>query len=450
MRSLLCLGLLCALEAGAEPLVVYTRATPVEARAGVVAIRMAQEALVDVPVDCPDAGQGTFGCRGEERFTRVYGLDFTLERRDARNGSTRFDVEDRGRVFLFLRLERDDLRDFDDEMRRTLLGLAADAFVEDFAGLEPAAAFLARVARLSPQPSFSCFESGPSRTAARYDRQTEKGSDGRVSVVSSGTSTYSLAALADPLCEAGHALLQSIPPDDLRTMPSARALREETVRVDAVDSLPAVAHPEDLVPLPDGFSYTVAEAPGVVRSLSRHSRDANVTASFTRDGVQYSAEVTPASFPPYVVATRGWLARWTIEARERELGPEPRDTLAGRSDLRVALAPTVPPTPVDEERRPTGEPESEAQQPSLDAEAYVAEIAARLDRTGAFEPGTLAELLASDPAGLESPGWILFICREASATFELLPTRAASDVINAGELCAAIDRALARAGVESP
>jgi len=442
------LAVVAALDARAEPLVLYTRATPLEARTGVVEIRTVQEAIADVPVDCAGAEPGSYGCSSEQRFARVYGLDLALERRDARGQTPRLDAEPRGQIYLLLHLERDDLAAFDEELRRGLAGLAADAFVDAFAGLAPGASVFARIAALTPEPSWSCFEDGASRSASRYERRVETGPDGKREIVGSGTTTSTVPALVDRLCQGGAALLRSARSEELRTMPSARALREETALVEFVDQIPDVARAEDLLALPEGFSYTVRRRPGVVTSASRHSRDAQVKATFTRDEVEIGAEVVPAVFPPHVVATRGWLASWTVSTLEREVGSRPRETRAQPVRLRTALVATLPPAPLDGEGRPTGGAPPETVEPRFDTEAYLGQIADRLDRAARLDAETLADAISRDPAGLASQGWILFVCRERSATFELLPTRAAQDIVNAGELCAALDRALARAGVE--
>jgi hypothetical protein len=424
----------------AEPVVLYTRATPVEARTGIVEIRTAQEALADVPVDCAGAEPRSFGCWAEKRFSRVYGLELSFERRDARGDSPQVDLEPRGRIYLFLHLERDDLSAFDDKLRAYVAALAADAFVEPFAYLEPQGEPFSGVPRLSPEPSWSCFEDGSNRSAAVYERQVET-RNGKREIVGSGTSTRTTPEWTERLCSAGAALVRSAQPIELRTTPSARALREERVIVGFADLLPRDAQAEDLMPLPAGFSYTVSEAPGVLRSSSYRTQDSKVTSSFAKSGVRLGAEVVPAAFPPYVAATRGWIAEWTIETIDRELGARPSEKREQAIVVRSALVATRPPTPVDDQGKPTGAP-PERVEPRFDGAAYLEEIASRLDHAARLDADTLAEAIAEDPAGLLSQGFVLFLCRERSATFELLPTGAAQQVTNAGELCAALDRAL--------
>jgi hypothetical protein len=440
--ALACVG--TALEGHAAPVVLYTRATPIDTRTGVVAIRTVQEALADAPVDCAGAEPRSFGCWAEGRFTRVYGLEFSLERRDARGATPSVEVEPRGQAYVFLHLERDDLAAFDDELRRSVAALAPDAFVDPFAGLEPQGPPFSGIARVTPEPSWSCFEDRSSRVASVHDRQVTTGPDGKREIVSSGTTTSTVPERTLRLCDAGSALVRAAAPEDVRTMPSARAIREETVAIEFVDRIPATARAEDLVPFPDAFSYTVREAPGVSRSSSHRSEDSKVTASFAKDGVRIGAEVAPAAFPPHVVAMRGWLARWTVETIDRELGAQPTEKREQALVLRSALVATRPPTPVDPEGQPTGAAPPETVEPRFDATAYVREIASRLDRVARLDGDTLARVIVKDPAGLGSSGFVLFICRERSATFEILPTGAGQQVTNAGELCAAIDRALDR------
>ena len=437
--ALACVG--AALEAhAAEPVVLYTRATPIEARTGVVAIRTVQEALADVPVDCAGADPRSFGCTSGQRFARVYGLEFVLERRDARGTAPTVEVEPRGQAYLFLHLERDELNAFDDELRSRLAGLPADAFVDEYAGLAPEAEVFSRIARESPEPSWSCFEHGSSRAAAEYKREMGQDENGTRTVVRSGTTSYRSGPAVDPLCVTGPILVRSAALDEVRTMPSARALREETVLVGIVDQLP---RGRELLPLPDGLTYTTRKRPGVRSSTSRHSRDGRVVkASFTKGEVEIGAEVAPAAFPPHIVAAQGWIAAWTVETVDRELGVRPTEKRGQAFVLRTALVPTRPPTPVDDDGQPTATAPAETLEPRFDDEAYLGEIARRLDRVARLDGDTLARVIVEDPAGLGSQGFVLFICRERSATFEILPTGAGQQVTNAGELCAAIDRAL--------
>ncbi len=445
MRRGVGLALVCAGAAlgahAAEPVVLYTRATPIEMRTGVVEIRTVQEALADVPVDCAGADPRSFGCTSGQRFARVYGLAFALERREARGDFPRVDAESRGEAYLFLRLERDDLAAFDDELRSRLSGLAADAFVDEYAGLTPGAEVFSHIARQSPEPSWSCFEHGSSRAAAEYKRETAQDEGGKKTIVRSGTTTYNEGPAVDPLCVTGPTLVRAAVPDEVRTTPSARALREETVLVEIVDQLSRGGG--ELLPLPDGLTYTTRKRPGVRSSASRQSRDGRVVkASFTKGEVEVGAEVTPVAFPPHFVAAQGWIAEWTVETVDRELGVRPTEKRGQAIVLRTALVPTRPPTPVDDDGQPTATATAETLEPRFDDEAYLGEIASRLDRVARLDGDTLARVIVEDPAGLGSQGFVLFICRERSATFEILPTGAGQQVTNAGELCAAIDRAL--------
>jgi hypothetical protein len=128
---------------------------------------------------------------------------------------------------------------------------------------------------------------------------------------------------------------------------------------------------------------------------------------------------------------------------DRELGAQPTEKREQPIVIRSTLVATQPPTPVDDEGKPTGAP-PERVAPRFDAPGYLQEIANRLDHAARLDAETLADALADDPVGLATQGFILFICRERSATFELLPTGAAQQVTNAGELCAALDRSLER------
>ncbi len=395
------------------------------------------------------ADPGSFGCSSEQRFTRVYGLGFALERRSARGGAPRVDLEQRGQAYLFLHVERDDLVTFDEELRRGLAGLAADAFVDDFAGLTPQGGPLSRIC-LASRPSRRGAVSRrlePHRVPLRASRQGNRTENAR----SSARGSPAAPSPPLPLACARPVSPCSAPRSSTscgRCRRRGRCARRRCERGDRRRTSRRPLAPRTWFRCRTGSRTRSARRRAWRGAASRQSQNSRVKASFARDGVRIAAEVSPAEFPPYVVATRGWLARWTIDTLDRELGSRPSETLGPTSQVRTALVATLPPAPVDREGRQTRAAPPETVEPVFDAEAYIGEIANRLDRAARLDVDAVASAVSADPAGLGTQGWILFVCRERSATFELLPTRASQEVVNAGELCAAIDRVLARAGAD--
>jgi hypothetical protein len=411
--------------------------------------RIVDEPIVDVPADCPGESEATFGCRQERRFSRVYVLEFSFERRDSRGTQSHIEVEDRGQISLFLHFESSDRREFDDELREELANLAADAFAENFAGMGLSSGVFSTIARRSLEPSWSCFEHGSTREAKRYERYVERGPDGTTQITGSGWSGYDLDAVTGPLCEAGSATVHSVPSEEIRTMPVARALLETTVSAGFADGLRGTSYPEDLMALPLDLTYTIQRDPGVGRSESVHKEDGLVSASFSSEEMKISATASAAMLEARFLSTNAWVARWTVETVERRMGPMPAEEFLDRSDLLVALLPTLPPSSLDEEGNP-GEAEfSEAYAIDFDANAFLEEIAERLDETAAIDVASLERAVADYPAGLRSSGWLLALCRpDGSADYRLLPTKAVAPVESAAVFCTAVERRLSTEGFE--
>jgi len=425
---------------------VYRRATPIDARTGVVEMRIVDEPIVDLPADCPGETEGSFGCRQERRFPRVYVLDFSLERRDSRESQSRVEVEDRGRISLFLHFDSSDRRRFDDELRQELASLAADAFAENFAGRESSSGVFSTIAPRSLEPSWSCFEHGSTREAKRYERHVERGPNGSTRITGSGWSGYGLDAVTGPLCEAGTTTVHSVPSEEIRTMPVARALLERSVDVGFADGLRRTSYAEDLIALPPDLVYTIQRDPGVGRSESVHTSDGLVSASFTSEEMKVSATASASSLEARFVTANAWVARWTVE---RRLGPMPAEEILDRSDLLVALLPTVPPRSLDDQGNPAEVEFSETYTIDFDADAFLGEIAERLDEAATIDATSLERAVADYPAGLLSRGWLLTMCRpDGSADYRLLPTKAVAPLENAVVFCSAVERRLSTEGVE--
>ena len=443
------LVLFAVLDARAESRIAYRRATPLDVRMGIVRIRVVDEVIVDVPTDCPATGTESLACRQERRFPRVYILDFSLERREARDTGVHIETEDRGRVSLFLHFDPAARQSFDDELRLALARLAADAFAESFAGLQPDGGVFSGIAPRSAEPSWSCFERGPSRQAGRYERYVERGEDGALHVTGSGWSGYREDQVTAALCKAGATVAQSLVPDEIRTMPVVRAILETTVRVSYLDGLQHPTPAEELTPWPPHLEYTVERDPGVTRSESVRKTAELVRASFTTDEVKVTASASAAQLAPGSVTTNSWVARWTLEIFERQMGPLPAEELVHQSDLLTAFFPTLPPARLDDRGAPVASEPVDTYDVGVDAEGLVTDVANRLDAAATIDVQSVEEAVASHPVGLKGSGWLLAICRsDGSADYRPLPTMAVGSVQNAAVLCAAVEHQLATVDVE--
>jgi hypothetical protein len=425
----------------AETITLYRRATALETRTGIVEIRAVQEALADVPVECAGDERGSLRCWEEQRFSRIYGLRFILERRDARCQEPSIEVEARGEVYLLLHFEREELDAFDWQLRHELAALPADRFVSSHARLSPES--WPSIALSSPKPSWSCFERDNTREVGLHSRTLTAGPEGEPRVVEAGTRHIHTFGQTERLCRTASLLLQSAPPDEVRTMSSIAAVREETVGVRFVGRIPAVAQPEDLMPIPDRFLYTTREGQSPAEGLLAWSDETGTATVFAEDGTRIESVVVPAAFPAHKVV-RGWLGEWTVDTVEREMGPQPAEQNVRHVVVRSALVPTRAPIPLAGDGGSSRTPFREAVEPRFDKDAYLQTIRRGLEYAEKLEAAAIVDLIGGDSAGFRSSSFVLFICHNGSATFQVLPTTATQRVTNAEEVCSAIDRALER------
>jgi hypothetical protein len=297
------------------PVELYRRVVPLEATTGVISIRETVAATVDVPEQCD--GDTTshavpLECRASRRFGRIWRLDLDSETRRAAGGDVLVESEPRGTIYLALAAERRDEESFEAELRRALGALGAAAFDEPFAGWQPHKAPFDTVGRRSVEPSWSCFELADRRRATRYARTLAPGADGVDEVVGSGSGTYSVEAIADPLCAAFEKAVGEGFPEVLRTMATPRALVEEVLRVEVVDLLPERAYGDELVRLPEGAWLRRKPVPGVDRSRGVSRTDEIVTSRLARGEIETSARVMPAAFAAAAAREIAWHSRWTL------------------------------------------------------------------------------------------------------------------------------------------
>ena len=423
----------------AETVEVYRRAMPIEVRTGIVSVRAVHGALLDVPLDCDE---GPLKCREGVRFPTLYAVSFALENRESSEAGPRVDLADRGTVYLALRFEAEDEVAFAAELREILSHLSADAFAERFAGLDDGEPPFASIRERSVEPSWTCLEDGSSRSVTRHRRVGKKLPDGTVAVSAVHTDTFQETALSWSLCDGMASVVASAHPEEIRTMPLPRVLRETTVRVQFEDGLLAEAYADDLVTLPQGASFTLKPVPGAGsgQSMSEATDGSFVKDSWRENGTERAAVTVPGEIPPDAVTRNAWLARFTVETSERRLGPLPTETVLDTETLVIALLPTFPAVLVDEDYRPRSTARREVYAIAFDAGAFLDEIARRLDRQVELDAATIEEAVVLRPAGLESEGWILAACRaDGTAQYGVSSLRARSPVTNATLFCAAAE-----------
>jgi hypothetical protein len=421
----------------AESREIYRRATLVETRTGVVTLRSVQGALLDVPVDCAEGG---LKCREAVRFPTIYALSFGLESRESRQAASSLDVVDRGTVYLALRFEAADEGAFADELRATFAALSADAFAGAFASLDNDEPPFSSIRERSVEPSWSCFENGSSRLVTRYSRVAGKFPDGSWGVSSVSTDTYQGTEITGPLCEDVAKLVEAAQPEEIRTVPVPRVVRETVVRARVANELGREVYPDALVTLPQGASFTTEPAgPGGGEQTSTATDGSVFMASRTEGGVKRTAVTVSAELPPAAVTRGAWLSRFTLETVERRLGPLPTEEVLDRSALLAVLLPTFPAVPVgDKEPQPVARRETYSIR--FDPQTFLETVAQRLDRQAVVDAATVEEAITLRPAGLESEGWVLVVCRhDGTADYGLPPMRARSRLTNAALFCAAAD-----------
>ena len=424
---------------GQSRIELYRRVVPLEATTGVTSIRETVARQIDVPAECED---GSMECTEMRRFARVWRIDFGVETQTNTGEETVVVLEDRGTVWLALAAERDDEEDYAAHLRDALARLGAAAFDEPHAGLRPdRRPFDGDVAARSTEASWACFEYGDSTSATRYRREVTVADDGTVHVNGTSSSTHDEEEITGRLCAALDEATAAAHAEVIRTMSTPRLLLEDVLRVEVSDSLPARLHGDELVALPEGAWLARKSVPGVSRSTGLSRRDDVIESRVAIEEVEISARIMPASLPTAAARSNVWHSRWTLETVERRLGPLPATRVLDSWSITASLMPTVPPEDLDQ----GGEPGSviadpdEAYPVRLDQQAMFDSVATSLDFRAEVSPDVLADLIVRKITGLDSPGWILVLCRpDIEATWGVAPPAGRSRLLNGDEFCGTV------------
>jgi hypothetical protein len=442
MRACVVALLLGAVPVSAAPSAVFERVDPLEVRTGIVRLRIVQAPIVEVPSvpDRPADETGDPATWSATRFVRLFAAEFRLETRRA--GAEPVE-DDRGTLLIALGASDPDALILEEKLRTHLGSLGPDAFVAPLAGIQEGAAPLDTLAMIAASPSWTCRLLPASPAAGLYSRTMGKESGNRDRVASTSITGFSSGEIPARLCPALVEVAAGTPPEEIRTLPVPRALRETRVEMEAVDRLSEEIRPGEVV-LPAKVVWSRRKATGVASGKStRQAWDgSSFRATQVLGEVEWDATTVPSALPPDLLAGGAYVARWSLRTNERRLGVDPRNETGAGAEITLALVPLVPP--------PVEGLESSRDDPipvDLDANALRSEVARRLDGGATLDAATLEKALTEDPAGLEGAAWMLVVCRQdGTASFGLLPTSARSPVTNAPLFCAAVERMLPRAG----
>lgn len=406
---------LCALLLAAAP--VLERLVPLEVETGVVRLRTVEAPLLEVP-DLrmgPDVRKWELGDWSEQRFSRLYRIEFFLETRTAEGKVT---LDERGALLVAARLADRDLQAVDDTIRARLRGLGTDAFSDTLAGffLDPSP--LAQLMYVSTAPSWSCVRGkGFGSTSGRAEAYTANGA--RSMDFSGRVCTTFWQATEDAAVE------------EIRVLSNPRRARDISLRLETTDPIPKDILGRELAPLPPGTTFTRGPATqdgcGGIMNILSHGE-------FSCDGTEWKADTQPASISPEVLPHHAFVSRWTYEEIERTFGADPRRETRTRESLLMALVPVA-----HSSNAPA--PDQQVVVP-FQLDAFRAEMARRL----AMQPAVSLEVLEqafTQYGVLELADLLLVVCRpDGTAWFGLPPTLARNTVTNAPLFCAAMERLL--------
>lgn len=414
------LGFAVLLGLAASP--VFERVQLREAHTGLVRLRTVEAPLIEVPDLRSEPPRWT-----EERFPRLYALEFALEIRRRDHPPV---VERRGTLLLAVRASPDDLVLLDDRIRTGLGSLEPDAFVAPLAGWSEERPPLDKLAFLSSAAaSWTCVlraDGAPAKATAYLRRGENMGSSG-----------FSRGETMERVCAAMAAAATGAA-EEIRTLPGPRELHETAVSTEMVNGLPEERALQDLPSLPGGASWSKRQKEGEGSSVARRDDGTIPSATFLSSGIEWEARSAAAAISPELLVGGAYVARWTLREKDRVLGIEPREMVEGPASLTIALVPVAPPAP------PEGSPPGPRLVPiRFDERAFQGEVSRRLDARAVVDAATMESALTEEPAGLGPEGMLMLVCRsDGTAWFGLPPTRTHSPVTNAPLLCAAMDRML--------
>ena len=265
--------------------------------------------------------------------------------------------------------------------------------------------------------------------------------DGTARVSGTSSSTYDEEEITGHLCVALDEATAAVHAEVIRTMSTPRLVLEAVLGVEVNDSLPVRLHGDELVTLPEGAWLARKSVPGVSRSTGHSRRDDVIESRVAIEEVETSARIMPASLPTAAARSNAWHSRWTLETVERQLGPLPTTRVLDSWSITASLLPTAPPEDLDQ----GGEPGSVIADPDeiypvqLEQQSMFESVAASLDFRAEMSPDVLADVIVRKITGLNSPGWILVLCRpDADATWGVAPPAGRSRLLNGDEFCGTV------------
>ncbi len=422
---------------------VYRRATLTETSSGVVEIRRAYSALVDLPARCQE---GEMACRETKRVPLLFRIEFREESALSVEDGLRVSSEPRGVLYVALQVEEAEQQIYDELLVESLRALAADSFRMEFAGLslrERPFDGVSLVPR-SAGPNWQCRERSEGAFEVRYERTEERHPDGRVGHRSS-TMSESRDTFEESFCSSAEAAIGDAAPEVVRTMPAPLSMREQRIDVRVLDSLASVMDPEDLLVLPEEIQVRRELVP---KSEGRAANstgvgDCIVYAETTSAGERLIANVESAWLDPGLTDGSVWISAWTLSRSEMHLGLQPTTREEMGASLLLAAVPTAR-IPTTDERGNSVPAAGGVRTLELDGKALIERVGVRFERSAELSLDSVVGIAQRHSSlWMARPDWLLIACRdEGKAEFLVPGTDARCGVENGSELCDALWRRL--------
>ncbi|HEX5043336.1 MAG TPA: hypothetical protein VFV75_10550 [Candidatus Polarisedimenticolaceae bacterium] len=407
-------SLLCALTLAGTP--VMERLVPLEVQTGVVRLRTVEAPLLEVPEvqKIRDVQNWELGDWSEQRFSRLYRMEFFLETRSADGEVT---LEERGALLVAPRLEEQDLQALDDTFRDRLHALGTDSFSTTLAGFLQSPWPMERLLHRSTAPSWSCVRGKGFGDQGRAEAFTGGGSRGM--------------DFSGRVCATFWRASEGSAVEEIRALSSPRRARDAALRLEATEPIPKEVPAAELAPLPSGTTFTrgvsAREGCGGTVTVLSHGL-------YHCEGIEWKAETRSAAISPEVLTRHALVSRWTFEEVERTFGADPRRDIRIQEALLMAFVPVA-------HSFDALAPEQRIAVP-FDLASFRTELVRRLTMQPTLSLEALEKVL-TDHGVRELADLLLVVCRpDGTAWFGLPPTLAQNTLTNAAVFCAAMERML--------